>query len=79
MLIYGNDDDFLPTNGSMSGTRNTVDYNESLDCLVYHVADSFDVNFFKNPLYLATVNNLSTAVVKDATQTMKVIYTLSQA
>lgn len=33
----------------------------------------------KNPLYLATVNNLDTAVVKDNTQTMKVIYTLSEA
>lgn len=33
----------------------------------------------KNPLYLATVNNLENPVTKDSTQTMKVIYTLTEA
>lgn len=33
---------------------------------------------FKNPLYLATVNNLSTPVTKNNTQTMKVTYTLTE-
>lgn len=33
----------------------------------------------KNPLYLATVNNLETAVTKDSTQTMKVTYTITEA
>lgn len=33
----------------------------------------------KNPLYLATINNLGTAVDKNATQNMKVIYTLTPA
>ena len=32
--------------------------------------------FVHNPLYLATINNLSSQVNKDATKTMKVIYTL---
>lgn len=79
MLLYGNGDDYLPTNGSMSGTSNAVDYNKYLDCLQYHVENSANVYFYKNPLYLATVNNLQTAVVKDNTQTMKVIYTLTEA
>lgn len=33
---------------------------------------------FKNPLYLATVNNLSSPVTKNNTQTMKVTYTLTE-
>lgn len=33
---------------------------------------------FKNPLYLATVNNLDTPVTKNNTQTMKVTYTLTE-
>ena len=31
---------------------------------------------YHNPLYLATINNLNSAVIKDATKTMKVTYTL---
>ena len=31
---------------------------------------------YHNPLYLATINNLPEAIVKDATKTMKIIYTL---
>lgn len=34
---------------------------------------------YKNPLYLATINNLESAITKDSTQTMKVIYTLTEA
>lgn len=34
---------------------------------------------YKNPLYLATINNLDNPVTKDSTQTMKVIYTLTEA
>lgn len=34
---------------------------------------------YKNPLYLATINNLENPVTKDSTQTMKVIYTLTEA
>ena len=34
---------------------------------------------FKSPLYLGTINNLDNAVTKDSTQTMKVIYTLTEA
>jgi hypothetical protein len=79
ILLYGNEDDYLPTNGSFGGDRNAIDYNEYLDCLVLHSDTSASVTFYKNPLYLATVNNLETPVVKDNTQTMKVIYTLTEA
>lgn len=34
---------------------------------------------YKNPLYLATINNLDSAITKDSTQTMKIIYTLTEA
>lgn len=34
---------------------------------------------FKSPLYLGTINNLDNPVTKDSTQTMKVIYTLTEA
>ena len=34
---------------------------------------------FKNPLYLATINNLQSPVTKTAAQTMKVTYTLTEA
>ena len=34
-------------------------------------------DIYANPLYLATVNNLSSAVNKSASQTMKVTYTLT--
>jgi hypothetical protein len=38
-----------------------------------------NVYSYKNPLYLATVNNLESPVVKSSTQTMKVTYTLTEA
>lgn len=34
---------------------------------------------YKNPLFLATINNLDSPITKDSTQTMKIIYTLSEA
>lgn len=36
-------------------------------------------HIFKNPLLLATINNLETPVTKTAAQTMKITYTLSKA
>lgn len=36
------------------------------------------IGFIKNPLYLATINNLDSPVTKDATKTMKVTYTLTE-
>lgn len=50
----------------------------SHDALMFGTADA--VSLVKNPLYLATINNLGAdAVDKNATQTMKVTYTLTPA
>lgn len=38
-----------------------------------------DIYICKNPLFLSTINNLSSAVTKTNTQTMKVTYTLTEA
>ena len=40
--------------------------------------DYNDGNIYHNPLYLATINNLSTPVIKDASLTMKITYTLEE-
>lgn len=37
-----------------------------------------NMGLFKNPLYLATINNLESSVTKMSTQTMKVTYTLTE-
>ena len=42
----------------------------------YHMLGN--MNCFYNPCFLATINNLDQAVTKDATQTMKVTYTLTE-
>lgn len=76
-FIYGSD--VLPTNGMSS--LNFM-YNAALDAVCLHEAPHLIARSImprKNPLYLATVNNLNSAVVKDNTQTMKVIYTLTEA
>ena len=52
-------------------------YNDQVDALCTDLTQGGEL--FKNPLYLATVNNLDNPVVKDSTQTMKVIYTLTEA
>ena len=57
-----------------------ISHNKALDCMFYQqnlYANS--VYCCKNPLYLATINNLQTAVTKTAAQTMKVTYTLTEA
>lgn len=64
--------------------RGTVDYGiflknyPSLDAISFTDWGSAPV-LIKNPLYLATINNLDSPVVKTAAQTMKVIYTLTEA
>ena len=69
-----------PSNGAFSGTIHW-DY----DALIYcggnpttTGTDGAGRSMTKNPCYLATVNNLETAITKDSTQTMKVIYTLTR-
>ena len=49
---------------------------------VYNVNSGLSPNFFsviKDPRYLATINNLSEPVVKTASKTMKVTYTITEA
>lgn len=41
--------------------------------------DNSNAFMYKNPLYLATINNLQSPVTKTAAQTMKVTYTLTEA
>lgn len=58
-----------------------LSYNDNLDALVTKAFNSNAVGViqcFKNPLYLATINNLETAVEKNSNQTMKLIYTLTE-
>ena len=69
----------LQTNGTLLvGGQNVLRiYHDQVDAL-YTDIDKGGF-FYKNPLYLATISNLDNAVTKDSTQTMKVIYTLTEA
>lgn len=65
-----------PTNGEFTEGR-YVETSTNNDILF--VGSDNTLKTFHNPFYLATINNLQTPVVKDSTQTMKVIYTLTEA
>ena len=52
---------------------NNLRYNDNIDAL------SINSGAYKNPLILATINNLDSPVTKTAAQTMKITYTLSKA
>lgn len=49
----------------------------SIDSLIYTSANT--PRLIKNPLYLATINNLQTPVTKTSASTMKVTYTLTES
>ena len=77
-MIYGAD--ARPTNGSMpakmvhfAGIDALCRQNDARASLAGYLIP------YKNPLYLATINNLDSAITKDSTQTMKIIYTLTEA
>lgn len=55
---------------------NTSEFMRSLENGIIQINHS---QFNMNPMYLATINNLQSAVTKSPSQTMKVTYTLSQA
>ena len=77
-LIYGNN--ALPTNGK-SANYDKIIYSKSIDAMCAVNAGQMAqamLRPFHNPMYLSTINNLDTAVTKDNTQTMKVIYTLTE-
>ena len=75
-----------PTNGKMDFASSTGHqsfcHSSDVDALIWnngnYGSSSGLTRMWKNPLYLATVNNLESAITKDSTQTMKVIYTLSE-
>ena len=78
-MIYGSD--ARPTNGFMPYK---MMHFPGVDAICRQ--DDARINFsaayllpYKNPLYLATINNLDSAITKDSTQTMKIIYTLTEA
>lgn len=53
-------------------------YNDSIDGLNTKTGVVVQPAVIKNPLYLATINNLQNTVEKNSTQTMKVTYTLTE-
>ena len=61
-----------PTNSAEGNNSNLPIYNGSIDAMTMSAV-------YKNPLILATVNNLDNPVTKTAAQTMKITYTLSKA
>lgn len=76
-IIYGAD--ARPTNGFM--TAQYMHFSD-IDAMCRQDRTLSGENYlrpYKNPLYLATINNLDSAITKDSTQTMKIIYTLTEA
>ena len=81
-IIINDGTDDRPTNGKFTAALPL--YNTDYDAFFVSTTSDIDqadsaVKPYKNPLYLATINNLDNAVTKDSTQTMKVIYTLTEA
>ena len=56
----------LPTNYASAGTYAAINYDNLLGYAGKYI--------FRDPRYIATINNLQEAVVKDASKTMKVSY-----
>lgn len=76
---------FPNSNEIFDETNETIYYANGSISEGYQYVDEHDAimspsgGAYKNPLILATVNNLETPVVKTAAQTMKITYTLSKA
>lgn len=81
MAIYDKENDTLyPINAIESDmdNRRIPDYYDSNADAMFACCRNY-VKAFNNPLYLATINNQSTEIEKDASVTMKVVYTLQEA
>lgn len=69
----------FPING-VSGENNWIWYETEND--VMNLSNTYYSRYtnyiFNSPFYLATINNLGTPVIKDATRTMKVFYRLER-
>ena len=75
--IYDHISESLRTiNGSISFERQM--FQDKSNDAIQLQQSSGGVLLYKNPLYLATVNNLQSPVTKTAAQTMKVTYTLTE-
>lgn len=79
LIIFSNNSNsyiFDPENQTaypINCNQRQMRYNDDLDAITN------DVAIYKNPLILATVNNLDTPVTKTAAQTMKITYELTKA
>lgn len=76
-----------PTNSYVDANYGDYVHNDTLDCIMHTIGNisqsphNLSPNskyLYKNPLYLATINNLQESVTKQNTQTMKVTYTLTE-
>ena len=79
MWIYDGTNERITNGFAMESQGAQIDYIAGIDAICYAARAAYDLSPFKNPLYLATINNLDSPVTKDSTQTMKVIYTLTEA
>lgn len=79
MWIYDGTNERITNGFAMQSQGVQIDYIAGIDAICYAARAAYDLSPFKNPLYLATINNLDSPVTKDSTQTMKVIYTLTEA
>lgn len=68
-----------PTNGQIYTDYLSIPPTYNIYSNVMSYNTRYGVFVFTNPLYLATINNLSSPVTKTAAQTMKVTYTLTEA
>ena len=80
-IVDGVNETIYPCNSSTSslGVANACNSKGLMACHRYGDNVVSSKYIFYNPLYLATINNLATPVVKDATMTMRVMYTLEEA
>ena len=81
-FLYGAD--ARPTNGTAPYQMEYIAAIDAIGCHQRAMLTNSDTGAdklipFKSPLYLGTINNLDNPVTKDSTQTMKVIYTLTEA
>lgn len=79
MWIYDGTNERITNGFAMESQGAQIDYIAGIDAICYASRAAYDLSPFKNPLYLATINNLDSPITKDSTQTMKVVYTLTEA
>ena len=65
------------TNGQKDNDAVFIDFLDSIDLLCY--GQRQELELYHNPMLLSTINNLDSPVTKDSTQTMKIIYTWTEA